>query len=370
MKVCIVSLNIVPYYHKKNGSPFGGAEVQAAVLAEAFEAAGASVGLVVSDLANGQKLPFPAQNAFDSNAGIRGTRFFHPRLPGIIDALARSNADVYFQHSAGMATGLTAWFCKKHGKRFVYCAASDSDFSFRDVIITNIRDKLLFFWGLKNADAIVAQNEHQANLCRVKFRKEPRVIPTSVALNDSHENEKDGSVVWAGSLRAIKRPELFLEIARRLPGRRFVLIGGGIPSSPSFGRTIVGAAAGLENLTVTGHVHRDVLEGYLRKASLLVNTSSFEGFPNAFLEAWTCHTPILSFVDVDGLLETERVGVVCGDLDDMVDQITRLLDDEQDRLDMGRRARRLVETRFAAPVLAQRYLELFKELLAAKRPAS
>jgi glycosyltransferase involved in cell wall biosynthesis len=364
MKVCIVSLNIVPYFHKKNGSPFGGAEVQAAILAEAFEAAGVAIDLVVSDLADGDKLPLSSQNAFDSNAGIRGTRFFHPRLTGILKALERADADVYFQHSAGMATGVTAWFCKKHGKIFVYCAASDSDFSFRNVIINNIRDKLLYFWGLKNASAVVAQNERQARLCREKFQKKTKVIPTSVALNDSREEEQDGSVIWVGSMRSVKRPELFLELARRLPDKRFVLIGGGIPSSPSFGQTIIEEAAAYPNVTVTGHVHRNELDEYLRKASLLVNTSAFEGFPNAFMEAWTCHTPILSFVDVDGLLEKEGVGVVCSDLDDMASQMARILENEQDRLEMGRRARRLVETRFAAPILARQYLELFEELLA------
>jgi glycosyltransferase involved in cell wall biosynthesis len=223
---------------------------------------------------------------------------------------------------------------------------------------------MLFFWGLKNAAAIVAQNEHQARLCREKFREDATVIPTAVALSDSSVDDQDGSVVWAGSLRAIKRPELFLELARRLPGVKFVLIGGGIPSSPGFGQSIAEAAAGIANLTVTGHIRREELGAYLDKASLLVNTSSFEGFPNAFLEAWTRYTPILSFVDPDGLIENERTGVVCGDLDDMTERIRRLLADDRERLEMGRRARMLVETRFAAPVLARRYLELFERLTA------
>jgi glycosyltransferase involved in cell wall biosynthesis len=365
MKVCIVSLNIVPYFRKIDGGPFGGAEVQTAILAEAFEAAGADVELVVSDLADDEELPFSAQNAYDSRMGIWGVRFFHPRLTGILDALARSDADVYFQHCAGMVTGLTAWFCKKHGKPFVFFAGSDSDFSFREVVISNPRDKLLYFWGLKNSSAIVAQNDHQAELCRTKFHKNPTVIPSAVALSSSDVENKDGSVVWVGSLRVIKRPALFLELARLLPDKQFVLIGGGIPSSPSHGREITDAATRIPNLTVTGHIDRNELEMYLAKASLLVNTSSFEGFPNAFLEAWTRHTPILSFVDVDGLIENERVGVVCRGLDDMVAQVVRLLDDDAARREMGARARRLIETRFAAPVLARRYLGLFDTLLTA-----
>jgi glycosyltransferase involved in cell wall biosynthesis len=356
MKVCILALNIVPYYRR-------GAEVQTDVLAAAFESAGADVELIVSDLPGGVQLPFPSLNAYHSRAGLPGLRFFHPRLSGIIDALERSNADVYFQHCAGMVTGITAWFCKKHGKPFVYFAGSDSDFSYRDVVMTNIRDKFLFFWGMKNATAIVAQNEQQAQLCRTKFQKETTVIPTAVALSRSGGEDIDGSIVWAGSLREIKRPDMFLELARRLPDMRFVLIGGGIPSSPSYGREITSEAAQLPNVTVTGHIGRDELETYLDRASLLVNTSSFEGFPNAFLEAWTRYTPILSFVDVDGLIEDENVGVVCRDLNDLVAQVTRLTGDEHERMEMGRRARRLIESRFAAPVIAREYLRLFDELV-------
>lgn len=365
MKICIVSLNIVPYFHKIDSRQFGGAEVQASVLAEAFESAGASVDLVVSDLADDEKLPFPAHNAFSNDQGIPGVRFFHPRLTGILDALKRSDADVYFQHCAGMVTGVTAWFCKKHGRPFVYFVGSDSDFSFRDILITNVRDKLIYFWGLKNASAVVVQNEFQARLYREKYHKQPRVIPSAAALNDSRADEQDGTIVWSGSLRVIKRPELFLDLARRLPEQRFVLIGGGIGSDPAFGQNIVDAAARLPNLTVTGRIPRDEVEVCLRKASLLVNTSTFEGFPNAFLEAWTCRTPIVSFVDVDELIQKEKVGVVCSDLDDMTDQVTRLMQNDRERLEMGERARRLIETRFAAPVLVSDYFDLFDELLSA-----
>ena len=56
MRICIVSLNIVPYYTSNGGQP-GGAEVQAAVLARAFEDAGAEVTLLVADLDNESAVP-------------------------------------------------------------------------------------------------------------------------------------------------------------------------------------------------------------------------------------------------------------------------------------------------------------------------
>jgi glycosyltransferase involved in cell wall biosynthesis len=363
MKVCIVSLNIVPYFHSSSDRQFGGAEVQAAVLARAFSSAGAEVSLVVSDLPEGVELPVPSHNAFYTDHGVPGFRFLHPRMTGILDALERADADVYFQHCAGMVTGVTSWFCRRRGKKFVYFAGSDSDFSFRDVIIENLRDKLLYFWGVKNAAGIVAQNEYQAELCRSRFKREPRVIPTAVETAEVGEGGGDGSIVWVGALRAVKRPELFLELARRMPERRFILIGGGLSTEPGFSRRITEEAGTIPNVTATGRVPQEDVASYLERASLLVNTSSFEGFPNAFLEAWTRGTPALSMVDVDGLIVLHGVGAVCRDLDQMAEAAAGFLDDENERRAAGKRARRLIETRYAAAVTAREHMVYFGELL-------
>lgn len=337
--------------------------MQTALLADAFAAAGAEVSLVVRDLDEGAALPHPAHNAFASRSGLPGLRFFYPRMPGIVDALARADADVYFQHCAGLETGIAAWHCKRRGRAFVYFAGSDTDFSRREVRVGGWRDRMFFFWGLKNAAAIVAQNESQAAMCRDQLGREATVIPTAVALNDSSGKDDDGSVVWVGALRDVKGPEVFIELARRMPERRFVMIGGRIASEAEYGERVAAAAAAVPNLTATGRIGHDEVGEYLRRAALLVNTSRLEGFPNAFLEAWQHRTPVVSFVDVDGLIAGEDVGVVCKDADEMAAAVARLLDDDAGRRAMGHRARRVIEERYGAPALAARYMELFESLV-------
>ena len=367
MKVCIISLNVVPYFHNSSGGQFGGAEVQAAVLAKAFSSAGADVSLVVADLEEGRSLPFPSHNAFYVRDGLPVLRFLHPRTTGLLDALDRAGADLYFQHCAGWVTGMTAWFCKRRAKPFVYFAGSDTDFSYREVIIENLRDKLLYFWGVKNAAGIVVQNDNQANLCRARLDREPKVIPTAVELDEAGETGKNGSIVWVGALRAVKRPEMFLELARRMPERHFVLMGGILSTEPSFGKEILVEAERLPNVTATGRIPTSAVAEYLAKAVLLVNTSRFEGFPNAFLEAWARYTPVLSFVDVDGLIAGERVGFVCDDLEDMAVRTASIAEDENTRREMGQRARRLIEARFAAPVAARAHMDHFESLTRGQR---
>jgi glycosyltransferase involved in cell wall biosynthesis len=170
-------------------------------------------------------------------------------------------------------------------------------------------------------------------------------------------------VAWIGGIRRIKQPELFLELARRIPEKRFVLLGGGSGVEPSFEKKIREEAAQVRNLTLTGHVPHDTIRDYLARAVVLVNTSRVEGFPNAYLEAWNLCVPVVSFNDVDGLVEKEKLGVICKGLDDMETAVRSFADDTGGRMSAGRRARVVVRERFSVSVLARHYIEFFEELI-------
>ncbi|NIM20013.1 MAG: glycosyltransferase [Candidatus Latescibacteria bacterium] len=363
MKICIVALDIVPYFQDETSTRFGGAEVQAAALARAFASGGADVSLVVSNLPENVHLPFPAENAYYSERGIWGVRFFHPRLSGIYRALERADADVYYQHCAGSITGVTAVFCRRKKKVFVYGAGSNSDFSFSELLITGLRDKILYFLGLKLADGIVAQNQIQKGLCKKKVNKTARVIPMVIDVSEKDRLSSGGKVLWIGPIRKVKRPEMFLELARRFPDREFVLIGGSISTELAFANDVRRQAQEVPNLAYMGRIPRDEVIHHLQTAAILVNTSSVEGFPNVFLEAWKCGVPVISFTDVDGLIAGEGVGILCNSVKDMEQAMRALLGEEERRASMGRKAAELISSKFSPAVLSKRYLAYFSELL-------
>jgi glycosyltransferase involved in cell wall biosynthesis len=362
MRICIVSLNFPWYFRPGEAAYFAGAEVQAGFVARALVSQGHEVSFVVANLRPGEKLPYPAENAFQSGDGIPGLRFFYPRVPGIRRALKRIDADVYYQRNAGMVTGVAALFCRQKGRVFVYGAGSDTDFSFRDARMDNFRDRVLFYTGLKLAHGVVVQNEYQKKRYLARHHGPVRVIPNGI---DVAENETAGArdlVAWIGGIRRIKQPELFLELARRIPDRRFVLLGGGSGVEPSFEKKIRDEAARVPNVTLTGHVPHDTIRDYLGRAAVLVNTSRVEGFPNAYLEAWNLCVPVVSFNDVDGLVEKENLGVICKGLGEMEAAVRSFTDDTERRTAAGRRGRAVVRERFSAPVLARHYIEFFEEL--------
>jgi glycosyltransferase involved in cell wall biosynthesis len=355
MKVCIVSLNIVPLF---GGGQFGGAEVQANFVGRALAACGQHVSMVVSNLPQPDVIPFPAHNAFDSSQGVRGLRFFHPRWTGVMSALERANAEVYFQHCPGMVTGLTARYCRRAGKVFVYGAGSDADFSPHPVGVHGMRDKLLFGYGLNACDGFVVQNEVQRTAAQKRFDRPMRVIPTGIWPIEDAADSQGGAVVWIGGMWKIKRPGLFLELARRIPHRRFQLIGDG---GDLEAETRAGAKR-LHNVEMLGRLGREDVDRVLRRAALLVNTSSVEGFPNAFLEAWNHGLPVVTFRDIDGIIQGADVGAVCSSIEEMADTIQTMLDDVARLRGIRGRALALVRERYSPQVLGPQYVEFFEEL--------
>ncbi|HKW13880.1 MAG TPA: glycosyltransferase family 4 protein [Candidatus Krumholzibacteria bacterium] len=362
MNVCVVSLNLAAYFDTTPRSKYGGAEVQAAFVARALRDQGVNVSLVVADLPADVRVPYPVGSAFRSDDGLPLLRFFHPRMTGISDALARANADIYYQRNAGMLTGLVAHHARKHGRRFVFGAGSDTDFSFRDVLIDGFRDKTMFMYGLRRAHGVVTQNQAQLEAAQRALKAPVVTIPNGVLPVEQPSARVDGPVLWAGGLRDVKRPDLFVELARRFPQREFVIVGGPTTTSGAYAAEIQEEARNVSNLRLTGWLPNSDVIREIAKAAVIVNTSSFEGFPNVYLEAWNYGVPVVSFNDVDGLLANEKLGALCSDLDDMEKKLRTLLDNPEEMRAAGERARRVISSRFSPAVLGPQYVRFFESL--------
>jgi glycosyltransferase involved in cell wall biosynthesis len=364
MKICVVALDVVPYLQRRPDAVYGGAEVQAAVLAHAFSMNGAEVTLLVKDFDQTTPLSLRTENAYFSSEGLPGVRLFSHRLPGLLRALKRVDADLYYQHCAGMITGVTSFFCRLHGKKFVYGAGSNSDFTLRGSRVPGIRDKLFYYYGLKLSSGVVAQNYHQFESCKNRLKQPVKVIPMMTDVQAEEGISSGKKIVWVGALRPVKNPALFLQLAKLFPDREFVMIGGEVSTQVQYAEAIRARAEKIPNVTCTGRIPNAEVIQHLRSAALLLNTSSVEGFPNVYLEAWKCAVPILTFTDVDGLIEQHRVGIVCSDIQDMGKNLKAIIDDETERQAMGKRARELVRSNYSPEALTPKFMEFFHQLLA------
>jgi glycosyltransferase involved in cell wall biosynthesis len=305
--VCFASMTVYPVLHGDTQiREVGGAELQQVQIARLLLRMGHQVSFVTLDHGqpDGEALQgCRVYKAYKPHAGLPGLRFFFPRWTGIWRALLRANADVYYTRAAGFMPGLIALLRCWRPFRYVYAAAHDFDFTPDKVQILFARDRWLFRFGLRRADAVIVQTEVQRELLKANYGRDAVLIPNFLDTAPVELPQADRTqVLWVGKLRAIKRPLMFVALAGRLPELSFTMIGPNFKDEQSLCQAVEAAAKTLPNLAVLGFRPLPEVEQYFDRCSLLVCTSEMEGFPNIFLQAMRRGIPIVSFVDPDGII--------------------------------------------------------------------
>ncbi|MCK4538569.1 MAG: glycosyltransferase family 4 protein [Candidatus Krumholzibacteria bacterium] len=236
----------------------------------------------------------------------------------------------------------------------------------------------LYRHGILSADAIIAQTEKQRGLLKENLGVDSILIRNGIPLATdidpplpTHPSDFSGSgartqrpgFLWVGSFRRRKRPELFLELARRIPDASFTIIGGG-GDDPAYHEEIVREIAALENVDYPGFMKPGDIDRYYSKAYAYVNTSTLEGFPNTYLHSWRYGVPVLTIeIDPDSLIENNGIGACTGDLEGLVSSARRLLDDPEERSSMSSRSIDYVRKNHDIRDKADQYITLFNDLL-------
>jgi glycosyltransferase involved in cell wall biosynthesis len=161
--------------------------------------------------------------------------------------------------------------------------------------------------------------------------------PVEPVAAEGHRTDRP-SVAFLARLDPVKRPWVFVELARRLPRVDFLMLGQSHFTGPGSWSP---PARMPPNVRLLGHVDGPEKTRILSAAWMLVNPSIHDGLPISFLEALHCGTPIVSCHDPEGV--TSRFGIDVGRwdgsgmdaLDAFASGIERLLDDEDLRLELG-----------------------------------
>jgi glycosyltransferase involved in cell wall biosynthesis len=362
-KICIVGLRDYPML---TGDPaygyIGGESVQHVLLARAWRDLGLDVSMIVYD--HGQPRHamvdgIRAVAAFAPQAGIFGLRFFHPRLSSVWRAMREIDADVYYQSPAGPWAGLAAGFARTFDKRFILRIASDSDCRRGEQPMRYRRDRWMYDYGVRHATIVAVQTEQQRELISCNYGVRSEILNIVVAPPPaSAPRSKDVDVLWVGNFRLVKRADLAIELARRLPHYRFVLVGGRVPGGEAHYDQLAGEAKKLPNVVMTGGLPYRAADEWFDRARLHVNTSDYEGFPNTFVQAWVRGVPVVSFFDPDRVIERRGLGRRCADLQAMCAGIDDLLSNPAELDGCGERAREFAHKEYCAPRIAGQYLEL------------
>ena len=373
LHICFVAPNAWPILAQDSATTFvGGAEVQQVRLARGLIRHGYRVSMICAD--HGQ----PAVTEVGgvrvvrcprTGVGLPGVRFLHPWATGVWAALRSVDADVYYQRTASAVTGVVGLFARRHNKRFVYAAAHDLDLA-KDRTVelfmrrAGWRDRQLFTLGLTLADEVIAQHAGQVADCRTWYGRTPVTVPSCYEKPAGARADRDGCVLWVSTLRPWKRPELFLDLARRLPHLRFRMVGGAgsEATGPELFARIKAGAESLPNVEFVGFVPHAHIEPHFDAARVFVNTSTNEGFPNTFLQAWSRGIPTVSFCDTASRVDGKPVTGVVRDFDEMTGTVRELMGNDEAWLAAGSRARRCADESHTLDAALDVYQQVFNRL--------
>jgi glycosyltransferase involved in cell wall biosynthesis len=267
--------------------------------------------------------------------------------PALYRALSDLRPAVIYQRVGCAYTGICAYYAGRRNARLVWHAASDSDLN-QSMRVSGRNFIRAFFeasaisYGIRHADRVVVQTNHQAQLLYDKFAR-----PADAVIRNFHPHPTEACdtdeplrIVWIANFKRLKQPEAFIRLAeslRDLTEVRFVMIG-----SPAMGgdsvrwnEALSRRIAATPNLTYLGQLNQEGVNAQLDGAYVFVNTSLYEGFPNTFIQAWFRGVPVVSLnVNPDGVFDSEAIGMHAGTEERMTEVIRHLVENRtlRDRL--------------------------------------
>lgn len=341
----------------------GGAELQLAWTGQLLRERSWQVTFVVPQ--TGDDCPLGERDGFRVIAAHTPGRYRGPLgyLGGTVRdywrALAEADASVYLHRGAAGLTGWTALFCKLRHRRCALSVASNPDVdpaAQTGEMRLSPRDRVLYSYYLRHCSLIFAQSPQQADLLAANHHREATLAPNIASLPQTvPAKASEPLVVWAGAIRDVKRPLWALEVARALPGVRFVIAGGPNPGMEGLWAALQARGRELPNVELPGWLSVAEVERLAGEAWALLCTSETEGFPNVYLMAWARETPVVTSFGAGDLVTGSGAGLVRGTPEELARAVEQIISDSRVRTEMGARGRRHVQERHGREAIGDIY---------------
>ncbi len=360
IRICLVMPKAYPLFNPQAKAVFGGAEVDLYLLAtELARDTNFAVSCVVADY--GQ----PAIEVRENVTLIRSLNFkknLLSKTASLWHALRQADAVIYLQKAVSWGTFFVAIFCRLHKRAFIYrtATAGECDGSWPQ----NFLERKAFRFSLKQADVVLTQNIADRDNLRSTTDIVAVAIPNGHILLPPDQRLRD-TVLWVGRSDKIKRPEVFIDLAAEKPDEKFTMICQRATGDDEYDR-LTARAAQVKNLEFIERVPFDEVDNFFQRARVFVNTSDFEGFPNTFIQACKCGTPILSLnVNPDDFLNKYKCGLCAkGDRKIFRNMLTELFTAGSE--EYGHNARLYAEQNHDIARIIKQYKEMFYDLVGYK----
>lgn len=327
----------------------GGAEYQAHQLAEKLcQYPGVRVTYLARSVPSHLTTQYEVRQVGNSDGFRRRALLFDARK--LWRTLSQISPDVIYQRAKHSYTAVCALYAQRAGIPMIFHVASEPDADgrwFRKRLSVNTPLDLMEVaagnFGVRRAPHVVVQSNDQGDLLRKRFHRVPTaLIRNFQPLPDALPAKPAGGLrlLWVGNIKEVKRPERFLELAERMaarPGFEFWMVG---RESQHRGMLPVMTAVRRSNhVRYFGELPLKEVNALMDAADVFVNTSSFEGFPNTFIQAWARGAIVTTLdVDVDGGLDARGIGFRAGSISRLTEVIDRLALSPHLRAEVSRKA--------------------------------
>lgn len=361
----------LPYLLRDASYPVGGWAVELLAWIKGLRADGHEVGVLTWKGANrfvDNRLDFELIEAYDPTRGVKGVKYLYDYIPALQRCAAGFAPDVMVQACAELYTGIMSFIARRRDVPFVYRVANDMDTDGRYRKGMPHYARLSYRYGLKNAAAVVCQNQYQYDNIRQQFPQKPAATIPNPFLKTVDVPpipvEKRKYIAWLGVFKNQKNLPLLYDIARLMPDREFKVAG--MPGKKTDEKT-VNALARLErlsNVNFVGYLSREQVYSFLGKARMLLNTSHYEGFSNAFLESFSVGTPVVApaHADPDGIIRRNGLGLTAEEETAFLPCIERLFTQDALFNEISGVCLKYVNMRHDPLILARRLVDFVRQV--------
>jgi glycosyltransferase involved in cell wall biosynthesis len=227
----------------------------------------------------------------------------------------------------------------------------------------------LWEWTVLRSDFLFSNSSSVKTSLEKEYGLSSKVVPTGVDTKfftpawDRPANPRT-RVLFVGSLRPFKGPQLLVRAAAKFPAADFVIVGDGMMAAELQQRI---AHERLSNIQLTGTLSASSLREQYRHADIFLFPSRWEGSPKVILEAAASGLPIIARSDYQPETVVDRQTGYLGNSDDeLLERLEQLIASPTLRHEMGRASRIHIE-RFDWDAIVSRWREIFLKLTARRR---
>jgi len=364
-RICVLSPGILPWFNlSKNRT--GGAEKQVSYMIKSlwkdYEFHVLAYDLKRDRVKLGPILFYKIQKYFAKKNFFINYLESRLVLPFVLFHLIRKcDCDVIYQRAYHKRYIWIYLWSKILNKKSIYHISDDSQISVSNINFSPINFLLNLVY---RQSELIAQNNYQiSEALKINDRvvKVPQAIKLPIKV-DYPLLKKVPYVIWISNIKRKKGLEILLDIADRMTNISFVMVGG--ISDERYFSNFSQKISSLKNVKRYDYVTPSKLEIMIKEATLLLNTSHYEGFANTFLEAWSNCLPVVSYnIDPDDLIRKEGIGFVSNNVQELCNKISLFITDKELCNKIGNKGREIVEKRYSTKNIAKYYKEFFEKVL-------